>query len=101
MWIVLTSSGQVAGKARKYGTYRKVALVKLRQDYVARDLRPAMISDRAQGVVAVRQMGTHSVGKTARCAYQRALAAAEAIALDLNTREDVPLVERVTFGGSA
>jgi hypothetical protein len=99
MWIVMTSSAHMPSSCK--GRYRNVALVKLRQDYVARDMFPKMIRGDANGVVAVRHFGHHHVGKTARSAYAIALAQCEAQAAYLNNLEEVPLVERVTFGGSA
>ena len=73
--IVMTSSAHVAGTARRFGRYRNVAVVE-----VEAGAQPAMISERARGVVRiVRHFGTCSVGKTERCEYRRALAEAEAL----------------------
>ena len=69
-FLVMTSSGQVKGKARQFGTYRNVAVVEIEDEHP----RPKMISERARGVVRiVRHWGTCSVGTTSRCQYQIAL----------------------------
>jgi len=86
-WIVMTSSAHVRGKARRFGRYRNVALVKLTRDYADAGRRPAMISKRAAGVVNLVELGTYSVGTTERCAYRRALAEAEAETRRLNELE--------------
>ena len=44
--IIMTSSAHVAGKARKFGRYRNVAVVE-----VETGKRPAMISTRARGAL--------------------------------------------------
>jgi hypothetical protein len=73
--IVMTSSARVAGKARRFGTYRNVAVVE-----VEAGSQPAMISERARGVVRIVQhFGALSVGSTERCAYARALREAESL----------------------
>lgn len=86
-WIVMTSSAQVHGRARQYGRYRNVALVRLTDDYAAAGKRPTMISQRAQGVVRIIHLGAHSVGTTERCAYRRALADAQARIAALNAAQ--------------
>ena len=79
-YIVMTSAAAVKGKARQFGTYRNVAVVE-----VANGTQPAMISARARGVVRiVRHWGACSVGKTAKCQYQVALAEAGALIEELN-----------------
>ena len=82
MWIVMTSAACMPQSCK--GRYRNVALVQLNQHYTAHDLCPAMISERARGVLRVIRMGHHSVGKTVRCAYARALVEAERRAAELN-----------------
>jgi hypothetical protein len=72
------------------GTYRRVALVKLTPEYAANGELPKMISTHARGVVAVKDRGNHSLGKTERCAYFRALRSAEAEAAELNTDSVAP-----------
>jgi len=109
-WIVMTASGQVKGRARQFGTYRRVAVVNVRYDLAWHGAtHPAMISERARGVVkahgadrSVIDLGTHSVGKTERCAYRGALTRAEEIAQRLNNAAPSALsTELMTFGGSA
>jgi hypothetical protein len=73
--IVMTSSAKVAGKARKYGRYRNVAVVE-----VEAGKRPSMISERARGLIRiVWHSGSRSVGKTDKCQYAAALRHAEEI----------------------
>jgi hypothetical protein len=73
--IIMTSSAHVAGKARKFGRYRNVAVVE-----VEVGKRPAMISTRARGLVRiVWHSGSRSVGKTDKCQYEIALKYAKEI----------------------
>ena len=105
MWIVQTSSGQVKGKARQFGTYRRVAVICTH--YWAPGA--SMISERSRDIWCPRgarsgviDLGTHSVGKTERCAYRRALARAEEIAHRLNNAQPDALPQDLwTWGGSA
>lgn len=99
MWVVMTSSAQMPSSCR--GRYRRVALVQLCQEYTAKNLRPAMISDRARGVLQVRDLGKHSVGRTDRCAYARALASAAAMAEQLNNSMPEAHGEMLMSFGSA
>lgn len=85
MWIVMTSAAKMPNSC--WGRYRNVALVKLTPEYTTRGARPAMISERARGVLAVEHRGHHSVGQTARCALARAVASAEAEAARRNSEE--------------
>lgn len=65
-----------------WGRYRKVAVVEITDGFKG---RPAMISARAKGVARVVALwDKQSVGKTARCAFRQALAAAEALCARLN-----------------
>ena len=65
-----------------WGRYRKVAVVEIEDGFKG---RPKMISRRAKGVARVVALwDKQSVGKTARCAFQKALAAAEALCARLN-----------------
>ena len=98
MYIVMTSSAHMPSSCR--GTYRRVAVVQLDQYFTANNLRPAMISDRAKGVLRVRDLGKHSVGKTERCAYARTLKEAEALAYALNNTATTEEAQW-TWGGSA
>jgi hypothetical protein len=93
MWIVMTSSAKPVGR---FGTYRNVALVELDQEYTARYLtllQPRCISERAKGVLRVRHLGKFNVGKTANCAYWRAVDAAEASAQAANNAGDAATAE--------
>ena len=84
MWIVMTSQTHSTG----WGRYRRVAVVRLApeaaSEYRATGWTPKMISRRAVGVADLRDMGRHSVGKTARSAYQRTLKEARELARGLN-----------------
>lgn len=64
-----------------WGTYRRVAVLE-----VDRPLKEvSMISERAKGCVRVVETWERlNVGTTDRCAYAKALAAAEALAAELN-----------------
>ena len=103
-WKVMTASAHVSGKARQYGRYRRVAVVS-----VVHGCEPAMISERAKGVFrplgapsAIIDLGSHSVGKTAKCAYQQALRRAEDICRQLNNAQPTALpTELWSWGGSA
>ena len=99
-WIVMTASAAMPQSCK--GTYRRVALVHLTQNYTANNRRPAMISERARGVLQVIDMGKHWVGKTERCAYARACKEAERRALQLNTAAPAAHGDLLlTWGGSA
>lgn len=97
MWVVMTSAAHMPQSCK--GRYRNVALVLLDQYHTARNLRPAMISERAKGVLRVEHFGHHNVGKTDKCAYARALERAERIAFERNNAPTVP--DYSTWGGSA
>jgi hypothetical protein len=74
-YIVKTAAAAMPNNC--WGTYRRVAVLEV-QDGVA-DV--AMISARARGVVrVVATWEKCNVGHTARCAYQKALAEAHALA---------------------
>src|SRR5262249_35939121 len=75
MWVVMTASARMPSACR--GKYRRVAIVQLNQEYTAHGWQPKMISDRARGVLRVVDYGHHSVGKTRRCAYAKALEEAQ------------------------
>lgn len=80
-FIVKTAADRVPGG---WGTYRRVAVLEVEPGVTADDV--AMISPRAKGVIRVVETWNRlNVGKTDRCAYRRALAAAHALAEDLNT----------------
>ena len=76
------------------GVYRRVAVLEVEQglEYVS------MISPRARGCARIVETWEKlNVGSTPRCAYERALAAARALAADLNaaagSTEDVAQAE--------
>jgi len=98
MWIVMTSCAKMPSSC--WGIYRNVALVKVCQHFAAWNIKPAMLSKRARGVLELRHMGAFHVGKTERCAYQRALASARERAQLLNNANPVDQ-SFMTFGGSA
>ena len=87
MWIVMSSSAKMPRTCR--GNYRNVAIVHIDQEYTSHGYRPKMISARARGVLQVRHLGRHNVGRTERCAFRRALIAAEELAYKLNNVRDM------------
>jgi hypothetical protein len=101
MWIVMTSSAKMPTSVKS--PYRNVAVVKLSQEYTARDLKPKMISIYARGVVRLHHLGHHHAGRTVKAsAYERALAEAQRRAFELNNSQ--PLAEGellASWGGSA
>lgn len=107
MWIVMTSAAKMPTSC--WGQYRNVALVHIDQHYTATGKIPAIISERARGVVrlstmasAVIRLGHHNVGSTERCAYRRAIVLAEQRAQRLNNlAPEAQASEIVTWGGSA
>ena len=98
MWVVMTSSANMPSSC--WGQYRRVALVQLTQEYTAKNWRPAMISTRARGVVRLIDYGHQNVGKTERCAYRRALKAAEARAKELNNLPEVSPDMLISYGSA-
>jgi hypothetical protein len=74
--------------------------VQLTQEYTAKDLRPAMISRRARGVVRLIDYGHHNVGRTERCAYRRTLRDAEARAKELNTVPEITPEMLISYGSA-
>ena len=77
-YIVMTAAAKVSGAAKK-GNYKRIAVVQAEGDTV-----PAMISERAKGLVRIVQTWERlSVGKTARCAYAVALVEANALAASM------------------
>ena len=83
-FVVMTASAHVPSSWKWYGTYRRVAVV---ETDLEPPFMPAMISDRAKGVVRVVQTWERlNVGKTERDAYSKALAEAGEFATFLNDR---------------
>lgn len=81
-YIVMTSNEKMPSSC--CGRYRRVAVVELEK---GRTTRPAMISERARGIVRIVQEWRRlNAGTTDRCAYEVALAEAEELAYDLNSR---------------
>jgi hypothetical protein len=67
-----------------WGAHARVAVLEIEPGTRA-DFKPTMISERARGVARVVETWERlNVGKTERCAFRRALAAAERLAADLN-----------------
>ncbi len=100
MWIVMTSSASMPNSC--WGRYRNVACVDLDQEYTAHNWLPYCISDRARGVLKVRHMGHHNVGKTDRCAYDKVVVEAERRCEVLNNATpDEALDDAMSWGGSA
>jgi hypothetical protein len=100
MYVVMTATAAMPGSCR--GTYRRVAVVDVLAYDWNRGRRPKMISARARGAYRVIDLGHHSVGVTERCAYERALKRAAALAAELNSARDAATVENIIgAGGSA
>lgn len=77
-YVVLSSAAHKPTKC--WGSYRRVAVLE-----VVPGAQPKMISERARGVVSIVQTWEMcSVGTTHRCAYRRAMAAAQELADRLN-----------------
>ena len=75
---LMTASAQMPQSC--WGTYRRIAIVQVE----TADTEPAMISERAIGVVRiVATWEKLNVGKTDRCAYRKALKEAEKMLSDL------------------
>jgi hypothetical protein len=79
-FVVLTASARCSAK---YGIYRRVAVVEAYG--VSSPDQIKMISSRARGVLrVVKTWERLNVGRTEKCAYRRALNAAEELAAVLN-----------------
>lgn len=109
MWIVMTSSAKTPSSWKWKAPHRNIAMVNLSQEYTAKGLTPAMISDRAKGISklstmrsAVIHLGMHRVGNTEKGAYQKALADANERCQRLNNMAPIAqAAEIMTWGGSA
>ena len=78
-FIIKTSAAAMPESC--WGRYRRVAVLEVEDGAPT----PKMISTRARGVVRiVRVWEDRHVGKTSRCAYDRALAEAEEMVARLN-----------------
>lgn len=96
-YIVMVSSASVSAARRKWGgQYRNVAVVEietttpaaLTKRILGEDMRPALISDRARGVVrVVRRWPGCRVGTTARSQFAVAKTEADALAARLNAED--------------
>ena len=85
-YIVATAAAHMPSSC--WGRYRRVAVLEIEAGLPA-GYWPAMISDRARGVVrVVETWESRNVGKTNRCAYRRAMAEAREMAEALNAREE-------------
>ena len=79
-YVVLDAATTPSGRC--WGVYRRVAVVELEPGYS--DI-PKMISARAKGVKRVVETWENcNVGKTERCAYERAMSEAYQLAARLN-----------------
>jgi hypothetical protein len=91
-YIVMTASAHVPASWKWYGTYRRVAVVET--DLPAPSV-PAMISERARGVVRIVDTWERlNVGKTERDAYSKALFEAGKLAAKLTAELAAADVER-------
>ncbi len=71
-YIIMTASTYMPASC--WGRYGKVAVARLEDGFEG---RPKMISERARGVAEIVALWDPcNIGKTPRCAYQRALAEA-------------------------
>jgi hypothetical protein len=78
MYIVKTAAAKMPSSCK--GRYRRVAVME-----VADGTEPAMISERAKGVIRIVETWERlNEGRTDKCAYRRALAEANAMAERLN-----------------
>lgn len=74
MYIIMDKQAYMPASA-KSSSYRKVAVVEVEDDF---DGEPAMISNRARGVIRIVDIWDRVYkGKTSKCAYARALHEAE------------------------
>lgn len=79
-FIVMESAAQVRGKMAQFGRYRRIAVCEVEEGK-----RPAMISERARGMVRiVEEWSPMHQGKTERSEYYVARKAAEEMAAELN-----------------
>lgn len=103
MHIVMTASAKPVSKnGMSFGNYKRVAVVQLTQEYTAQGKRPAMISDRAKGILKIvwKRDRVH-VGKTDKCEFSRVLADAKAYAKQLNDVRDIADTRTLITPGSA
>lgn len=79
-FVVMQANACMPGNC--WGRYKRVAVVEIADGFKG---KPKMISSRARGVARVVALwDKRNVGKTDRCAFRQALAAAEALAARLN-----------------
>lgn len=75
-YIIMTATAQMP-RAKTFGVYKRVAVVELEPGFEG---TPKMISERARGIARIVESWERcNVGKTARSAYGRAMAEAEAL----------------------
>lgn len=83
MWIVMHSrDGRKGGGV--LGHFRRLAVVKLTDEYVAQGLRPKFIGKRARGIAELQVVGSFFRGKTDESAFVPALASAQALVRQRN-----------------
>jgi len=81
-YIVQTAAAQMPQSCK--GSYRRIAVIEVKKGLK----RVSMISDRAKGVIRIAETWERlNVGTSPRCAYQKALAEAEALCAKLNREE--------------
>lgn len=82
--IVMTSSAKMPSSC--WGRYGNVAVVEVDPDALPPGrAKPSMISTHARGVIQILwHSGPRNIGKTSKCAFERAVAHAEAMAKQLN-----------------
>lgn len=87
-YIFITKTPQLSGRAREFGrNYRKMAILK-----VQAGTRPAMISERARGVVRICDVAVLHVGKTDRSYGFREMARMKAKVEELNMASELAKV---------
>ena len=84
-FIVQTASASMPQSC--WGHYRRVAVLEVPLGVE----RASMISERAEDVIRIVESWERcNVGKTKRCAYERALAEATELAANLNRQKETP-----------
>lgn len=102
MYIVMESSAKMPSSCNY--PYAKIAVVQLTQEYTAKNMRPAMISERARGVLRVVRVfaPVPANGKTEKSGYWQTIKSARQMAHDLNNVADMATAEQIIgAGGSA
>lgn len=100
MYVVTSASAAMPSSCK--GQYRHVRVVKVCYYDWVRGQRPKSIRDK-QVLQVISDTGPHNVGKTERCAYQRALKRANELAQRLNNAPEEKDAAQIILeaGGSA